>query len=102
MEAHHQIGSAELGGVAKRMKRWYDLRFKFRREIRWINNTCFEYDRVVVPSEQAMSAQTRSQRDKEMAAYLKKIGHERTSARCPVCNSIVGLNTFQSHIASHK
>ncbi len=49
-----------------------------------------------------MAQGNRSQKDKEMAAYLKKIGHRRTSARCPICNKIVSLNQLQGHIAVHK
>ena len=44
----------------------------------------------------------RSQKDKEMAAYLKKHGIRRSSARCPICNKIISLNRLQGHIAVHK
>jgi hypothetical protein len=36
----------------------------------------------------------RSQRDKERAAYLKSIGDERRSGRCPICYELIPNDTF--------
>jgi hypothetical protein len=46
-----------------------------------------------------MSKGSVSQKDKEMAAYLKEIGHKRTSARCPICHQI---RLAESASAAHR
>lgn len=48
------------------------------------------------------SGNLKSTKDKEMAAYLKKIGHKRTTCRCPICNKIVSLQALYNHIVTHR
>ena len=40
----------------------------------------------------------RSNKDKEMAATLKKRGVTRTVCRCPICHNVVALNNFPAHV----
>jgi hypothetical protein len=42
------------------------------------------------------SAKQKQLRDKAQAAYLKRIGQERTSGRCPVCYQIISCDSNQS------
>lgn len=46
-------------------------------------------------------ANDRSMKDKNMAAYMKKIGVSRESRRCPVCHVVIGIgtNALFSHFA---
>lgn len=37
-----------------------------------------------------------SKRDKEMAAYMKKMGIERTTQMCPLCYRIVSRESYKS------
>lgn len=48
-----------------------------------------------------MTAQ-RSQKDKEMASYMKKHKIQRTTQQCPICNKLVANKAFYNHIATHK
>ena len=42
-------------------------------------------------------------KDKAMAAYLKKHNVRRNTGRCPICYKIVGIETAMvNHIAFHK
>jgi len=34
----------------------------------------------------------RSNKDKEMASYMKQKGIDRHTGRCPICNSLVSVN----------
>jgi len=43
----------------------------------------------------------RSNKDKAMAAELKKQGITRTTQRCPICNKTISLNQFYKHIRVH-
>lgn len=43
-------------------------------------------------------ANIRSQKDKEMAAYMKRMGVKRTTARCPICHKLVNLGSLSNHI----
>lgn len=49
-----------------------------------------------------MSKTNRSQKDKEMAAELKRRRVTRTVLRCPICNRVMSIKAFQTHIAAHK
>ena len=44
----------------------------------------------------------RKTKDQAMAQELKRLGIERTSGRCCICNSIVSLRQLYNHIATHK
>lgn len=39
-----------------------------------------------------MAATQKSNKDKEMAAYMKKAGIDRHTGRCPICNALVSVN----------
>jgi nitrate/TMAO reductase-like tetraheme cytochrome c subunit len=43
-------------------------------------------------------SENRKNRDKEMAATLKKRGDRRTSGNCPICHRLVALNHFPTHL----
>jgi hypothetical protein len=45
--------------------------------------------------------QSRSQKDKERAAYLKHHGVERTTGRCALCYRIIAVDSAKSRY-SHK
>ena len=40
-----------------------------------------------------------TEKDREMAKYMKDHGIVRTTARCPVCNAVVSVNALYNHIA---
>lgn len=42
------------------------------------------------------SGQRRSQKDKERAAYMKRLGIQRTTARCGCCYRIVTIDSCKS------
>ena len=44
----------------------------------------------------------RSTKDKEMAAYLKKIKDKRMTGKCAICNNLVSLKSMYAHIISCK
>ena len=48
-----------------------------------------------------MAGKARSEKDKAMAARLKREGVKRTKARCPICNKMVSLKALYNHIATH-
>lgn len=43
----------------------------------------------------------RSTKDKEMAAYLKRIGDERTTGRCAICGKTITNNGTYAHYSAH-
>lgn len=47
------------------------------------------------------AGQRRSQRDKERAAWLKRLGIERTTGRCALCYRIISIEGPKSRY-SHK
>ena len=49
-----------------------------------------------------MANSAKNNKDKEMAAMLKKLGVERTQARCPICSVVVSIKGLQKHIVLHK
>jgi len=42
-----------------------------------------------------------SEKDKEMAKYLKEHGVVRTTGRCPICNKVVSLSILANHVSFH-
>lgn len=40
------------------------------------------------------------EKDQAMAAMMKALGIERTSARCPVCHVLTSLRSLYMHIAT--
>lgn len=40
----------------------------------------------------------RRNKDKEMAAFLKKHGVKRTQQNCPMCHHLIGVGSFVNHI----
>lgn len=44
----------------------------------------------------------RRNKDKEMAAFLKKHGIKRTTQNCPMCHTLIGLGSFSIHVPSCK
>lgn len=42
------------------------------------------------------SGKSRSQKDKEMAARLKRLGIERTTGRCALCYRIIVIESIKS------
>jgi len=49
-----------------------------------------------------MGQSARNNRDKEMAAHMKKLGIRRKWARCPICHKTVSLNKLYIHIVLHS
>lgn len=47
------------------------------------------------------SAASRREADRRRAAYLKSIGEERRTGRCPVCYGLVSLTAMTAHIDQH-
>ena len=47
-------------------------------------------------------ATRRIQKDKEMAAELKRRGIRRVDATCPICMKTISLAQLYKHIALHK
>lgn len=48
-----------------------------------------------------MATKAQAQRDREMAARLKREKDTRTVARCPICSKVVALNQLPVHLAYH-
>ena len=44
----------------------------------------------------AGSAKQKSMRDKQRASFMKSVGEERTSQRCPVCYRIITRDSYKS------
>lgn len=44
----------------------------------------------------------RRAKDQEMASRMKKEGVRRSSARCPICHSLIAMNSLYFHICSCK
>lgn len=49
-----------------------------------------------------MAGQAKKNKDKEMAAYLKKKGITRTTTQCPFHHGPVGLSVFSTHLSTCK
>jgi len=47
-----------------------------------------------------MAGESQRNKDKAMAARLKKEGVKRTRARCPVCNRVVNVKGIYQHIVT--
>lgn len=45
-----------------------------------------------------MAGTIQSNKDKEMAARLKREGVKRIKARCPICHKVVNVNGLYNHI----
>ena len=45
-----------------------------------------------------MSLANQKQKDAAMAAYLKKLGIERTVCNCSICHRLVGLAHYEGHL----
>lgn len=43
-----------------------------------------------------------SEKDREMAKHLKEEGVVRDTARCPICNAVLGVKALANHISYHK
>lgn len=42
------------------------------------------------------------QRDQERAAELKRLGIERTTGRCPICNKLVHADYLKAGMSTHR
>lgn len=45
-----------------------------------------------------MAGTARSNKDKEMAAYMKAKGITRTTMNCPMCHSLIGIGSLYLHL----
>lgn len=48
------------------------------------------------------SAKNKKGRNAAMAARLKEEDVRRTSGRCPICNGIIALTAYYTHVGFHK
>ena len=48
-----------------------------------------------------MATKAQAQKDREMAARLKREKDRREVARCPICSKVVALNQLPVHLAYH-